>query len=196
VGFVIHSLSRCKATNSQGYSLIKTSSSSVSYYLQHLHHNSASLLTSFHKIHPKDSQERAKWQKNRDFKGADLPALAVVSDTAGVEMKEERRSCRSSHPYVWPIGGACTKPDSRSADRNGKQKKTDLPKNLKQTACVSLFLLQATVKATTGREEKRGGNRSRSPCLRGFLRWRVEETRRHCSGGIEGLPCNSRLFWG
>jgi hypothetical protein len=24
----------------------------------------------------------------------------------------------------------------------------------------------------------------------------VEETCRHCSGGAEGLPCNSRLFWG
>jgi len=27
-------------------------------------------------------------------------------------------------------------------------------------------------------------------------RWRVEETRRHYFGGAEGLPCNSRLFWG
>jgi hypothetical protein len=36
VGFVIHSLSRCKAINSQGYSLIKTSSLSVSYYLQQI----------------------------------------------------------------------------------------------------------------------------------------------------------------
>jgi hypothetical protein len=25
---------------------------------------------------------------------------------------------------------------------------------------------------------------------------RVEETRRHCSGGAEGLPCNSWSFWG
>jgi hypothetical protein len=63
----------------------------------------------------------------------------------------------------------CTKPDSRSADLNGKQKKSDLQKkNLKQTACVSLFLLQVTVKATTGREEKRGGNRSRPPLFVGL----------------------------
>jgi hypothetical protein len=41
-------------------------------------------------------------------------------------------------------------------------------KNLKQTACVSLFLLQVTVKATTGREEKRGGNRSRPPLFVGL----------------------------
>jgi len=39
VGFVIHSLSRCKAINSQGYSLIKTSSLSVSYYLQQTEQN-------------------------------------------------------------------------------------------------------------------------------------------------------------
>jgi len=31
---------------------------------------------------------------------ADLPAMAVVGDTAGVERKEERRSGRSSHPCV------------------------------------------------------------------------------------------------
>ena len=99
--------------------------------------------------------------------------MEVVGDIAGVEMKEERRSNRSSHPYVWPVGSACTKPDSRSAHRNEKHKKTNLQKNLKQTACVSLFLLQVTVKATTGREENRGGNRSRPPCLRGFLQWRV-----------------------
>ena len=24
----------------------------------------------------------------------------------------------------------------------------------------------------------------------------MEETRRHCSGGAEALPCHSRLFWG
>jgi hypothetical protein len=70
--------------------------------------------------------------------------MAVVGDTAGVEMKEERRNRRSSHPYIWPVGGACTKPNSRSADRNGKQK-IDLQKNLKQTACVSVFLLQVVV---------------------------------------------------
>jgi hypothetical protein len=127
--------------------------------------------------------------------------MEVVGDTADVEMKEERRSRRSSHPYACPVGGACTKPDSRSADQNGKQKKTNLQKNLKQIACVSLFLLQVTVKATTGREEKRGGNRSRPPFLRGFLQWRVNprtatvQMPRNLPATVpavtKGLPCNS-----
>jgi len=54
-------------------------------------------------------------------------------------------------------------------------------KSLKQTACVSLFLLQVTMEPTTGREEKRGGNRYRPPCLRGFLRRRMNP--RVASGG-------------
>jgi len=107
--------------------------------------------------------------------------MEVVGDTADVEMKEERRSRRSSHPYACPVGGACTKPDSRSADQNGKQKKTNLQKNLKQIACVSLFLLQVTVKATTGREEKRGGNRSRPPLSAWVFAVAREPTHRHCS---------------
>jgi hypothetical protein len=36
---------------------------------------------------------------------------------------------------------------------------------------------------------------AREPTLRQW-RPRVEEMRRHCFCGPEGLPCNSRLFWG
>ncbi|KAL9345094.1 hypothetical protein Peur_037137 [Populus x canadensis] len=39
--------------------------------------------------------------------GADLTTMAAVGDTAGVEMKEEEGGCRSSHPHVWSVGGAC-----------------------------------------------------------------------------------------
>jgi hypothetical protein len=33
--------------------------------------------------------------------------MAAVDDTAGVEMKEDEGSRRSSHPHAWPVGGAC-----------------------------------------------------------------------------------------
>ena len=79
--------------------------------------------------------------------------------------------------------------------------------------CFSFFLLHVTVKATTGREEKRGGNCSRALCLLDFpaavfepmrRQWRrcVEKTRRHCSrtqkpsSTVSGLPCNYCRFLG
>jgi hypothetical protein len=94
--------------------------------------------------------------------------MVVVVDIVGVEM-EERRNRRSSHPYALPIGGACTKTDSRSADRNGKQKKTDLQKNIKSTVCVGLldFAGHGESYHGQGREEKRKPFQT-APCLRGF----------------------------
>jgi len=83
--------------------------------------------------------------------------MAVVGDTAGVERKEERRSRRSSHPCVWPVSGACTKPDSRSADWKWKAEENRSTKNLKQTACVSFFLVAGHGESHSGqgREERR-----------------------------------------
>jgi len=67
-------------------------------------------------------------------------------------------------------------------------------KNLKQTACVPFFLLQVTVKATTGREEKRGENRSRPPCLLNFLAAARGEDApllfQRCSRGFIFFFCN------
>ncbi|KAJ6885607.1 hypothetical protein NC651_026288 [Populus alba x Populus x berolinensis] len=50
--------------------------------------------------------------------------MTVVGDTAGVERKEERRSHRSSHPCIWPVGGECTKPtpDQQIGNRNQKNR--------------------------------------------------------------------------
>jgi hypothetical protein len=48
-----------------------------------------------------------KGQKTEVWMGADLTTMAAVGDTAGVEMKEEEGGCRSSHPHVWSVGGAC-----------------------------------------------------------------------------------------
>jgi len=47
---------------------------------------------------------------------------------------------------------------------------------------VRFLSLQVTVKATTGREEKRGGNRSRAPCLLDFPAAPREPTRRSVGG--------------
>jgi len=61
------------------------------------------------------------------------------------------------------------------------RRKAIYKKNLKQTACVSLLLLQVTVKSTTDREEKRGGNRSRPPVYWTLLRRHVNP-RAVCGG--------------
>ena len=45
--------------------------------------------------------------ENWDFKGTGLPTMVAVDDTAGVEMKYEEKSCWSSHPHIWFVGGAC-----------------------------------------------------------------------------------------
>jgi hypothetical protein len=39
--------------------------------------------------------------------GADLTTLAAMDNTAVAEMKWEKGSCRSIHPHVWSVGGAC-----------------------------------------------------------------------------------------
>jgi len=55
----------------------------------------------------KNQGGRPKGRRGRLERRADRPTVAAVDDTAGVEMKEEEGGCRSNHPHVWSVGGAC-----------------------------------------------------------------------------------------
>ena len=68
-------------------------------------------------------------------------------------------------------------------------------RKLKSTACDFGCFCRSRRHRRQGREEKeKAGQIHPFPGI--CLRRRVEEMRRHYSGGAEGLPCNSRLFWG
>jgi len=120
--------------------------------------------------------------------------MAAVDNTAGVEMKEDEGSCRSSHPHAWPVGGACNarlqiwqiwRKRKSSRSEKGKGGEADLKTKLKPTCLLSFFGLQVTTLSTANRKAKISPRSldftaAREPTRRQW-RWRVDKTRCHCS---------------
>jgi hypothetical protein len=81
-----------------------------------------------------------------------------VDDTVGVEMKWEEEGCRSSHPQVWSVGGACNKLSSRFGrfEKKRERRKAYLKtkkEQLKSTGYCDLIFLCRSPPVEKGEEE-------------------------------------------